>query len=905
MKGQNKRMSNKPTRPENMFQKVSAFVFQKYRVTSLVLLAMVVAGMGAYGVFLQREGFPSIQTPIALTSGEYLAGDAEQVDKEAAKPVSDALLEIDGVEEVTTTANANFFTVATFFDESTSGEVAVEKVQSALAETELPENVKLQTDKIEIDKYLNKYNILLSLSAREDASLDSLDATASALADKLQDEPEIVEAAVESPFTTGDNPETGEEFTIQSGFSRYGRVNDGVVNVKEAVTIGLLAGQDADIIEFSEAVEGYVNELNNSARYSDYTLSVTADFATSIETQISSLQSNLITGLLAVAVVTFLLITWRASIITALFVVTVVMVTLLFLYVFGYTLNTISLFGLVLALGLFVDDATIIVEAIDAGKVRGKKPLQIMKEAVGKVGAASFAGTMTTVLVFLPLVFVGGILGSFIRILPITIIIALVVSFILSLTVIPLLSRFILLRRSQKSWSPLGSTLHILADKLAGLPLLFRKSRARGLAVTWLMIGLSVVAFIGAGYFAGKVNFNIFPPSKDSDQLLVNASFPEGTDIGDAEDIADQINKRLLDTISQETLVSLAYLNGSEQGLTAYIDLTPFTDREVSAPEIIDRLENNFDEFELAQVQLSQIDAGPPVDEFPFKVQILSEDRELVAEATNTLTELLLNAEVERPNGTSATVTAVNSPNFTSINRTNGDVFYEFGAGFDADDTSALVLAAQEKVETSLESGTLSELPIEKEQVTFDFGQESDNAESFSSLTLVFPLALLGMYVLLVAQFRSLLQPLLIFMAIPFSMFGVMAGLYLTNNSISFFAMVGFFGLIGIAVNNTILLTDYANQEKRAGARTIEAISQATKKRFRPLLTTSITTVAALLPLAMSDPFWEPLAYTIIFGLISSTTLVVLAFPYYYLAAEWLRMRVSRGTRVTRRKARS
>ena len=106
--------------------------------------------------------------------------------------------------------------------------------------------------------------------------------------------------------------------------------------------------------------------------------------------------------------------------------------------------------------------------------------------------------------------------------------------------------------------------------------------------------------------------------------------------------------------------------------------------------------------------------------------------------------------------------------------------------------------------------------------------------------------------------------------------------------------MIGFFGLIGIAVNNTILLTDYANQERRNGMPIVESISEATKKRFRPLLTTSLTTVAALLPLALSDPFWEALAFTIIFGLLSSTFLVIVSFPYYYLFAEALRTRVRR-----------
>jgi multidrug efflux pump subunit AcrB len=120
-------------------------------------------------------------------------------------------------------------------------------------------------------------------------------------------------------------------------------------------------------------------------------------------------------------------------------------------------------------------------------------------------------------------------------------------------------------------------------------------------------------------------------------------------------------------------------------------------------------------------------------------------------------------------------------------------------------------------------------------------------------------------------------------MAIPFAIFGVAFGLFITHNDISFFSMLGVFALIGISLNNTILLTDYANQAQREGKSASEAIAGAVKARLRPLLTTSITSVLALLPLALADPFWEGLAYALIFGLLSSTLLVITVFPYFYL----------------------
>ena len=115
------------------------------------------------------------------------------------------------------------------------------------------------------------------------------------------------------------------------------------------------------------------------------------------------------------------------------------------------------------------------------------------------------------------------------------------------------------------------------------------------------------------------------------------------------------------------------------------------------------------------------------------------------------------------------------------------------------------------------------------------------------------------------------------------------SALSLTDNPLSFFVFVGLIALIGVVVNNTILLIDAANQARRAGLKPGPAIGQAVTRRFRPLVATTITTVAGLLPLALSDPFWEALSFTLIGGLLSSTVLVLVAFPVIYLAVETVR----------------
>ena len=196
--------------------------------------------------------------------------------------------------------------------------------------------------------------------------------------------------------------------------------------------------------------------------------------------------------------------------------------------------------------------------------------------------------------------------------------------------------------------------------------------------------------------------------------------------------------------------------------------------------------------------------------------------------------------------------------------------------GFDGTDTSTLVTLAQNAVKKEFTPEKVRSYGLASDAVGFDIGQESQNQDSFKALALAFPFLLLAIYVVLAIEFRSFLQPLLIFLAIPFSIFGVIAGLFLTNNPISFFSMLGFFALIGLSIKNTILLTDFANQSRHAGANPVEAAVAALEERFRPLIATSLMAVLSLVPLAVTSPFWQGLAVVLIFGLLVEHT------PSYY-----------------------
>jgi multidrug efflux pump subunit AcrB len=900
---------------DNILVRAAGIFFRNWRYTLLAWLVLLASGSLVYTKLIQREGFPAIQFPLSVVSGTYFVEDVDRIDSEIMQPLSAALVDNEKVDTINTTAGANFFSAQVFFDSGVSPAAGTQLVADILNEsTWLPEQANFEIITIDPAAFLNKYDMLLSVySADSEATVQDLEKVADFVAAEMELDSRITDAEPQYLTSSGVNPATGEDETRQTNFNRIGLRDGDELTFYPAVTVGIDRDQESlDIIELSELMQEKIQDIDFSRAgvSGDFAVTIGADFAESIDTQITSLQDNLLTGLVAVAATSFLLITWRASIITGIFMVTVMATTVLVLYLVGYTLNTITLFALVLSLGLFVDDATIVVEAIDASKNKKRKVADIVRNAIRKIGAASFAGTFTTVLVFLPLAFLSGILGEFIRLMPVTIIIALISSLILSLTVIPLLSRFILLRNMKKSWvtkiNPVAHIEELLSRVVGGLPRLLKTRPAIGKIVAFSMFSLSIAFLMGAGFFASKISFNIFPPTKDSDQIGLQVRYPEGFTLQQAEEVASQLDGIIVDVV-QENAVRVTYGSFDQpnaRSADALVELVPFSERDVKSPEIIAQLDRAISERVAPDisVQVIQYDAGPPAEEFPLAVQIRVEDPESAYVLAQEVLEYIEGASVKRVNGSEARITETRPPARQIISRVDGTRTLEVRAAFDADDTSALLSAAQEYVEDYFTAEYLEERGYAADALGFDFGQESENAESFASLAWAFPLALLLMYLLLAVQFRSMLQPLLIFMAIPFTFFGVFLGLYLTDNALSFFVQVGLVGLIGIAVNNTILLTDYANQERREGHGAIDAIANAAAKRFRPLLTTTLTTVVALLPLALSDPFWEALAYTIIFGLISSTFLVLLSFPYYYLLAEWLRGKVRRAFRRLRRK---
>ncbi|MGB3735812.1 MAG: efflux RND transporter permease subunit [Ilumatobacter sp.] len=888
------------TRP-SIITRLATGAARRWQITLAFFLVVVLAGGYSYGFGLDREGFPPINTPISVVTGTYFVDDIDQVDADVVQPLAEAFADVADVASIESQARDSSFVVVVEFEDSIGSDEGTQRLLDL--GVEFPSAV---TDALTIDyrpvnaaKFVEAYDVLVSVVGPADATAADLQEQAAVLAEALQSESDVEAADVRDLITSSLDPATGD---VEERLTRFTRVVIDDSGYQEAISIGLVreATSELDVLEFSDLIEDRLSE-ENAPLADGYRAEITADFAVGVGRQISSLTTNLLTGLIAVAIVSFLLIGWRVAVMTAGFMGLVMVGALVGLWAIGFTLNTITLFGLILTLGLLVDDAIVISESLDANRDNpdtsvidvddpdADTSVGVIKRAIDRVGSASFAGTLTTVVVFSPMLFIGGILGEFIRPIPTTVMITLLLSFLFSIVFIPTVARGFLLRGKGEP-NPIVRAEQALARKvgrLAGYP---SGNGVKGVLVGTGFALLAVVA-IGAGVVtAGGLGFSIFPAGKDATGMSAVVEFPPGTDIEQAQAKATEIDDIIIDVLGDE-LDRSQYVRGNERTVDTFIDLTPIDSRSTTAPEFVEQIEQRMVEIEGARVTVGITENGPPVVEFPFAAQITVDDD--TVDAGQALAESIREDLIGREITTGgSTVTITNSIVETDgeVYRVDGQRVLEVRAQYDEDSgISGILNETETYVAEAFDDAALEAAGLPAGALTFDFGFESDNQEDFAALGAAGLIALVLMLLLITIQFRSLAQSLLIFLAVPFSFFGVFTALSATDNPLSFLAVVGFIALIGVAVNNTILLVDAANQERRDGATASEAIQSAVTSRFRPLVATTITTVVGLLPLSLSDPFWESLGFTLMGGLISSTFLVVLSFPAFYLALEAVR----------------
>ncbi len=877
-------------------QRIALFFFERTRLTAILALAVVVFGALCYTTLLKREGFPTINVPFAIGQGAYLVNDPAEVDKSAAAPVSKFLADQPEIKQVQTTSLGNFYTVFAQYKEGTNPQSVTKNLQDQILDKRLaPEQSKFSFEAARFGFTERGDDAVVSYFSVKNANTPEAELIAGAqkAAEFIASQKGLIKSAsIISPVESAKNPLTGESQQIQSRFERFGERQDGKTEFYTSIPIGVSIVKGGDVIDFGDQLEEAVAAYNETKSSDGSMTRVSASFAPSIRQQIGELQKTLFEGFIAVLIIGSIVIAVRASFITVLSMLTVILATLGVLKLVGYSLNTITLFSLILGLSLIVDDTIIMVEAMDAQRKRKTNANNIVSTAVGKVGGAMIAATLTAVLSFTPLLFVGGILGEFIRAIPTTIISALLISLGVALIFIPYYARFLMLGRKhlgKNAEHEVAEDFERAVARGLSAPMLWAQhSRKRLVAVCLAALSISLI-FIGAsGYLFGKVKFNIFPAAKDSNQIQLTLAFAPSTTIKTAEQATDKVLEKVKTTLGENFAYTANYGQANAQQATFTIELIDYNKRKPTATQLIENLKNETKNTPNTKVTVSALGAGGPAGALSIQVAA-DKNRAAAQKLADTIARFIRSKDIKKLDGTKVGIESVEVGSADVYTRTDNKLFIGVTPTFTDTDTSAVFVLVQNAVEKEFTPERVASYGLEKDAVSFNTGQEQENTDSFKTLAMAFPAVLLMIFIVLAIQFRSLLQPLLIFMAIPFSLFGITLGLWLTDNPFSFFAMLGFFALIGLSIKNTILLTDYANQARRAGMNPVDAAHEALAERFRPLIATSLTAIVSIIPLALTSPFWQGLAVVLMFGLLSSTFLVVTVYPYYYLMGEFAR----------------
>jgi len=742
-------------------------------------------------------------------------------------------------------------------------------------------------------------------------------------------------------------------------------------NYGEGIMIMLNKQSDANTVqttnEVKEALPRILKQLPQGTQFSF--IWSQADF---IVQSVNNLRNSaIIAFVLAFLVLYIFLRNFRASIIMGVSMPVSILATFAVLYAFNLTLNIISMAGLALAVGMLVDNSVVVLENIFRHRESGENRPDAANKGASQVGMAITASTLTTVAVFVPVLFVPNITGQLFKDMVLTITYSLLVSLVVSLTLVPLMSANLLKLEKNNKNSGLTTVKNKLGSLLEGLTGKYAKSLHWSLERKKTVLASVFVLFIFSIILAATLGGE-FMPKTDQGFINVVVEAPSGNPIEKNRVIAYQLEQIVKDIVQPGELESVSLMYGPREGIGAFgttsstieifVKLTPVGKRERNQFEISDLIRERLDK--IPGISYVFQEGGSFSTEKAVEVKILGFDTNGALEIANQIksklqkvegfvdistnikestpelqvgldTELLNafhlttfqvaanissaiqgkvvatlrdqgdefdiriqfarnfrnqkesleNIEVPLPGGQMVRVGELSKVEQKSsaptVFRENQTRFVSVGANLSGMDLSAAVNEI---------NSIINSTPIPSEFQVVIGGTAEDQQEAFFYLMLAFIAAILLVYMIMAAQFESFIDPLIIMFTVPLSVIGVFFFLFITGTSLSVMALVGLVMLVGIAVNNGIVMVDYINQLKRGGMNLYDAVEQGSIARLRPVLMTALTTILGMVPLALElgsgSETWSPLARSVIGGLTATTVLTLFVIPILYIVFE-------------------
>ncbi|MFD8770573.1 efflux RND transporter permease subunit [Microbacterium oxydans] len=992
----------------------------------IALITIVAAVFGGLALTnLKQELIPSLELPALVVMTTYPGASPEVVENDVSTPVEAAIQGVPGLESTTATSTTNASIVQAMFAYGTNLATAEQKIQQAInrISSQLPEDVTPQVLSVSIDDFPviqvavtgfedadNAQAQLESVAIPELEDVDGVNAAeiVGGVGQRISITPDVAKLAAAGQSTSaindaldqngtlfpgGDITENGQTLTVQTGakitsveeiaalplvgsdvtigdVATVVQESDPVTSIsrvdgKDALSISITKLPAANTVEVSNGVIAALDTIGDA--FPDATFTVIFDQAPFIVQSIETLATEGMLGLVfAVLVILVFLMSVRSTLVTAISIPTSVLITFIGLQAFGYSLNVLTLGALTIAIGRVVDDSIVVIENIKRHYVGDADKGDAIRLAVREVAMAITASTITTVAVFLPIVFVGDMVGELFRPFAMTVTIAMVASLLVALTIVPVLAYWFLKpgkplldehgdaidpehpdappTRLQRQYRPiLGWTLKhsgvtvilavvVLGATLAAAPLmkvnflgdsgqntmtitqdlgptasLQAKSDAAvavedalldidGIEHVQASIGTSGSALSDAFSGGAGVTYSVLTDS-NVDQEKLRADVQDAID-GLGDEVGDVAVSASAGFGSSDIEITVSASN-SDDLQTATTALVKELDGKDGVGQVSDNLAASLpyiavvvDREAAAQRGLSEVAVGAivsgtmrpqqagsvEIDDTALTVYIVTPNPPTTVDALKQLT-------IPTPAGIVqlqdiATVEQQNGP--TSITTEQG----RRTATITVPPASDNLATATQSVNTALAAVDLPDGASAEVG-----GVASQQADSFSQLGLAMLAAILIVYVVMVATFKSLRQPLLLLISVPFAATGAILLQIITGVPLGVASLIGVLMLIGIVVTNAIVLVDLVNQYREKGLSTIEAVKAGGEKRLRPILMTALATILALTPMALGITghggfISQPLAIVVIGGLISSTVLTLVVLPTLYNLVE-------------------
>jgi len=998
---------------------VAALAQRQSRAAALVAAALVIGGVIA-AVALPSSIYPPLEFPrivIVVHSGT-LPPDTMMLT--VTRPIEEAVMSVPGIRRVRSRSIRGAAEVSAQFAASTDMIVALQQVQNRIAEItgDLPMDSQVQVERMtpevfpvfilsmtgalptadlfDYATYVLKPELarvpgagtieVLSSDTREveivldPAKLNAADLTVVDVSDALN--------AQNTLLPVGRFQQSGlQHLALASGlWKNLDDIANAPVLVKNGATIRvrdigtvtpgapdrtvLVTGNGRDAVSVSIAQQIGANILDLKAGV-DATLASIAkalpagiritrvyDLAEFVEESIASVRDAiLIGGFLAVVVLLVFLRDWRLTMIAAITLPMAIIPTFVFLWVFGGTINLMSLGGLAVAIGLVIDDAVVVVENIHRRAGEGGDSVV---NAVQQLMAPLVSSTLTTVVVFAPLGLLSGVPGQFFHALSMSLTVAVLISLALSITVVPLMASWATTAEHHKAAGEWHGRVEGAYERMLGWMV---GSPALSIAMAVLLAVLTVGLFysVGSGFF----------PAADEGGFVLDYLTPEGSALAETDRQVKEMEKLLSET---PEVASYSRRTGSELGLFAtaqntgdiLVRLKPRNQRSRSSEEVIEELRDKLHEavplvdiefVQLLQDMLGDLEGNPE----PIEVKIFGSDPAVLAELADPIEEMLNKVRgivdvvgVQRGNPEvtwtvdpvaseryGLTVAQVSDqlagnwlgevatdlrladrrvpvrvrlpdtyrfdPNWlpqTLIRSSEGKLIpvsevahmqRANGQGELKRENLRLMASITGRLEGRDMGSAVAEIRSNLDKMrlpigyTYEIGgQYQAQQQSFRELLMVFALAVILVFTILVIQFRAWTPALLILLAAPLSLGGALLLLLLTGTDLNISSAMGLILLVGLVVKNGIMLLDFSEKLHEQGEPLERAIAHAGRIRLRPILMTTFCTLFGLLPLALGlgagAELQKPLALAVIGGLTLSTPVTLLVVPGLYAA---------------------